>query len=69
MSEYKGYRKSNKKATMKYISDKQKQVVIRWKKEDYESHIEPAINMSGLATSTFIKEAVNEKIERMLQDN
>ena len=62
---YKGYSgESAKKSTIKYIKEKQRQVIVRWKKEDYEEHIGPAIKRSGKPMSQFIKEAVNEKIER-----
>ena len=68
MSKYKGYDpKAGKKATLKYIKTKQVQKIIRWKKEDYESYIEPAIKESGMAVSTFIKEAVDEKIRRQMK--
>ena len=66
MSEYKGYDPEvGKKATMKYINEKQVQKIVRWRKEDYDNRIEPAIKASGLPIATFIKEAVDEKIERM----
>ncbi len=53
-----------KKATMKYIKDKQQRLEIKYKKDDYESRIQPAIEKSGLPTATFIKQAIDEKIVR-----
>ena len=50
------------------IKDKQQRIEIKWKKSDYMERIEPAISKSGLPTATFIKEAVNEKIERMYHE-
>lgn len=58
------YDETAKKATMKYIKTKQQEVKIRIKKDDYEKNIQPAIEKSGLATATFIKKAIEEKIER-----
>ena len=68
-SRYKGYNPDwGKKATMKYIKEKQQRVEVCWKKTDYTEHIEPAIQESGLPVSTFIKQAVEEKIERMHEE-
>ena len=58
------YNELQKKATMKYIKEKQHEIKLRFKKEDYESRIGPAINKSGLPVSTFIKNAIDEKISR-----
>ncbi len=58
------YNETAKKATMKYIKDKMQQFTIRFKKDDYENRIKPAIEASGLAPTTFIKQAIDEKIER-----
>ncbi len=65
MGKYEGYNHtSGKNATMKYIKEKTKQVVIRWKKEDYDNRIRPGIERSGLPMATFIKQAVEEKLVR-----
>ena len=53
-----------KKATMKYIKEKTKQITVRFIKTDFEERIEPAIRKSGLKTVTFIKQAIEEKITR-----
>ncbi len=58
------YDKNSKTATMKYIKEKQQEVKIRFRKEDYEQRILPAIKKSGMATATFIKQAIDEKIIR-----
>lgn len=65
MSEYKGYDpESGKRASMKYVREKQKSILLKWKKTDFENIILPAIEASGLPTATYIKQAVMEKIER-----
>ena len=65
MSEYKGYDPDiGNKAAQKYVKEKQKSILIKWKKTEFESEIEPAIKDSGLPTVTYIKQAVREKIER-----
>jgi len=65
MSTYKGYSDTwGNKATIKYIKDKQKQVMVRWKKTEFTERIEPVIEKSGLPVATFVKEAVDEKIAR-----
>ena len=53
-----------KKATIKYVKEHQKQIMIKYKNEEYDQRIQPAIEKSGLPTATFIKQAVDEKIER-----
>lgn len=58
------YTNSSKQATTKYLKDKQKRVPLNWKKSDYEEIIEPAIKRTGKPVSTFIKEAVEEKLKR-----
>ena len=58
------YNEVAKKATMKYMKEKMKIINLRIKKDDYESRIQPAIEKSGLPTATFIKQAIDEKIER-----
>lgn len=56
------YDESTKKATMKYIKDKQQEIKLRYKKDEYEQEILPAIEESGLPVATYIKQAVFEKI-------
>ena len=58
------YDNSSKTATIKYIKEKQHEIKIRFKKIDYDQYILPAIKKSGLATATFIKQAIDEKIIR-----
>ena len=66
MSEYKGYDSDvGRKATLKYIREKTKQVTLRWKQTEYDERIAPAIEKSGIPMTTFIKQAVDEKIARM----
>ena len=66
MSKYTGYNPDwGKKATQKYVREKQHQVNIKWKKTEYAERIEPAIKKAGIPVATFIKQAVDEKIARM----
>ncbi len=58
------YSEASKRATLKYIKDKQKCVMVKFKKADFETRIEPAIKKAGVSMSKYIKEAVYEKIER-----
>lgn len=58
------YTNATKKATLKYIKDKQAQVTVRFRKDDYDNRILPAIKKSGKPISTYIKDAVDEKIQR-----
>lgn len=69
MSTYKSYDPDvGKKAKLKYVKEKQQRIEIAWKKTEYAERIEPAIKESGLPTATFIKQAVDEKIERFLKN-
>lgn len=61
---YKGYNESRKNSTIKYMKEKMKIINLRIKKDDYEERIEPAIRRSGLPVATFVKKAIDEKIER-----
>lgn len=54
-----------KKATLKYIKEKQRRVILGWTREDFDNNIDPYIQASGMTYSGFIKEAVNEKIAKM----
>ena len=58
------YSQAQNKATTKYVKEHQKRIPLRFKKEEYETKIEPAIKKSGLPTATYIKKAIYEKIER-----
>lgn len=58
------YNESAMKSSIKYVKDHQKQIMIKYKNEDYKQRIQPAIEKSGLPTATFIKQAIDEKIER-----
>ena len=59
-----GYTQASKKASEKYIKEKQQSILLRIKKEDYDTKIKPAIDDSGLPVATYIKNAIFEKIER-----
>ncbi len=58
------YNETQKKAMMKYIKEKMQQFTIRFKQSDYNERIKPAVEASGLKPTTFIKQAIDEKIER-----
>lgn len=58
------YSESSKRSTVKYIKEKQQRIEIKYKKEEYTDRILPAIEKSGMPVATFIKKAVDEKIER-----
>lgn len=58
------YNEITNKAAIKYVKEHQKQIMIKYKISDYESRVEPAIKKSGMPVATFIKQAINEKIER-----
>lgn len=58
------YTNASNKANQKYVREHQKQISIKYKKEDYENMIAPAIDKSGLPMATFIKQAIAEKIKR-----
>ena len=57
-----GYNDASKKSTMKYIKEKQQEIKVRYKKDEYENDILPVIEQTGLPVATFIKQAVSEKI-------
>ena len=62
------YTAAQQRATQKYIRESLKQITIRYKQDEFDSDILPAINASGLPMTTFIKQAVAEKIERDYPD-
>lgn len=58
------YSESLKNTNLKYFKNNQRRIALNWLKDDYEMRIAPAIKRSGMPTSTFIKEAVEEKLIR-----
>ena len=58
------YNEKAKEWSKKYIKERQRTVIIRFKREDFENRIAPAMNKAGLPMATFIKKAIDEKIER-----
>lgn len=58
------YNEKVKVQNMKYMKKKQLRVPLNWLKEDFEKRVKPAIKKSGMPVATFIKTAVNEKIDR-----
>lgn len=49
---------------IQYVKEHQKQIQIKYKNEEYQQHILPAIKKTGLPVATFIKQAIEEKIIR-----
>ena len=64
LEETMAYNEKIKEQNIKYMKNKQQRVPLNWIKEDYEQRVKPAIERSGMPIATFIKAAVNEKIER-----
>ena len=62
------YSENIKNNNARYLKASQHRVAINWLKKDFDTNIEPAIRESGLPVSTFIKEAVREKIARECWD-
>lgn len=58
------YSTAGKKAAIKYVKDKQKQITIRYRMTDFNEKIAPAIKKSGLPMATYIKQAIDEKIDK-----
>ena len=58
------YNETKKKADLKYMKAHQKRVSLNWIQPEFDEVIAPAIQKSGLPVSTFIKQAVREKLER-----
>jgi len=58
------YNEKVKVQNMKYIAENQHRIGVNWLKEDFEKRVKPAIDKSGMPVATFIKTAVNEKIDR-----
>ncbi len=54
-----------KEATKKYMKEKQRRIIVQWKKEEFEQIIAPHIKEANMTYAGFIKEAIKEKIERM----
>ena len=58
------YSKAAGRATVKYVRDHVKRVTLKYRKEYYEEHIQPAVDRAGVPAATFFKEAIEEKIQR-----
>ncbi len=59
-----GYNEAAKKAAVKYMKNKLKQLNIRFKKEEYEQLIKPLTERAGMKPTTYIKLALKEKLQR-----
>ena len=55
---------TNSQRVSKYIRENLHRMEIKYRNEEYESTIAPAILKSGKSMSVFVKEAIQEKIER-----
>lgn len=60
------YTESQKKASLRYAKEKLKRVPLDLKKEEYE-RLSVAAKADQKSINGFIKEAINEKIERKRQ--
>lgn len=58
------YSKHQNEYNKEYVKECQKQIMIKYRRDDYDNRIRPAIAKSGMPTATFIKQAIQEKIER-----
>ncbi len=58
------YSEASKRAVIKYTKEKAKRIEIKYIKKEYEEQIKPAIEKSGLPVASFVKKAIEEKIER-----
>lgn len=58
------YNEKEKDRSIRYIKNKLQRLEVRYQKDEYEGRIQPAIEKSGKPVATFIKEAIDEKIER-----
>lgn len=58
------YNDISKRSSSKYRKREQKQISISFKITYYEEYILPCIKKSGIPVATFIKKAIEEKIER-----
>lgn len=65
------YNENLKDTNLRYFKNNQRRIALNWLKDDYEKRVAPAIKRSGKPTSTFIKEAVEEKLVRdlLLEEN
>ena len=65
------YSESLKDTNLKYFKNNQRRIALNWLKDDYEKRVAPAIKRSGKPTSTFIKEAIEEKLVRdsLIEEN
>ena len=61
---YNGYNEIGRKATVKYMKDKLKQLNIRFKKNEYEQLIKPLCERAGMKPTTYIKIALKEKLQK-----
>ena len=63
------YSEAKKKATQRYITSGQRQIIIRYRNADYSEIIEPGVKASGLPAATFYKKAIADRIdvEKMLE--
>ncbi len=57
------YTKASTRATVKYVKNHQKQIVVKYKKTTFQNVIEPSVQRANLPLATFFKVAVNSRIE------
>lgn len=64
MYEYKGYNPNNAKHVIKYTKEHYKRIPLNVDKDFFENELKPEADRVGLPISTWIKEAIKEKLER-----
>ena len=57
------YNKKENEYAKAYKRKAQKQIALSYKRDEYDKTIAPAVNLAGIPTATFIKEAVENRIE------
>ena len=60
---YNSYR-YHKLTVNKYLSEKVKKITVTYTNQEFDQRIRPEIEKSGLPMASYIKLAVDEKIER-----
>lgn len=64
MSEYKGYNPKNSKYSQKYNREHYKNAAVTLPKEFYDGILKPLCDGLGMSVSSFVRDAITEKIER-----
>lgn len=68
MYEYKGYNPKNSKHVQKYNKDHYKIVGVPFDREYYNDTLKPLCDSLGISVSSFVRDAVKEKVDTILKD-